>query len=43
MAKSQALFKSLGCAFNPTCSHGFEDLDGRIWELIHMSGMPPKE
>jgi uncharacterized protein len=24
-------------------SHGFEDLDGHIWELVHMSGMPPKE
>ena len=23
--------------------HGFEDLDGHIWELVHMSGMPPKE
>jgi predicted lactoylglutathione lyase len=23
--------------------HGFEDLDGHIWELIHMAGMPPKE
>lgn len=23
-------------------SHGFEDLDGHIWELVHMSGMPPK-
>jgi len=22
--------------------HGFEDLDGHIWELVHMSGMPPK-
>jgi len=21
--------------------HGFEDLDGHIWELVHMSGMPP--
>jgi predicted lactoylglutathione lyase len=20
--------------------HGFEDLDGHIWELVHMSGMP---
>jgi predicted lactoylglutathione lyase len=24
-------------------SHGSEDLDGHVWELIHMSGMPPKE
>ncbi len=24
-------------------SHGFEDLDGHIWELVHMAGMPPKE
>jgi uncharacterized protein len=24
-------------------SHGFEDLDGHIWELVHMSGTPPKE
>ena len=23
--------------------HGFEDLDGHLWELVHMSGMPPKE
>jgi uncharacterized protein len=23
--------------------HGFEDLDGHIWEMTHMSGMPPKE
>jgi predicted lactoylglutathione lyase len=22
--------------------HGFEDLDGHLWELVHMSGMPPK-
>ena len=22
--------------------HGFEDLDGHIWELVHMTGMPPK-
>ena len=22
--------------------HGFEDLDGHIWELVHMSGTPPK-
>jgi uncharacterized protein len=24
-------------------SHGFEDLDGHIWELVHMSGAPAKE
>jgi uncharacterized protein len=24
-------------------AHGFEDLDGHIWELVYMSGMPPKE
>jgi len=24
-------------------AHGFEDLDGHIWELVHMAGMPPKE
>jgi uncharacterized protein len=23
--------------------HGFEDLDGHIWELVHMSGTPAKE
>ncbi|MEO5695908.1 MAG: glyoxalase/bleomycin resistance/extradiol dioxygenase family protein [Burkholderiaceae bacterium] len=23
-------------------SHGFEDLDGHIWELVFMSGAPPK-
>ena len=23
--------------------HGFEDLDGHIWELVHMSGTPLKE
>lgn len=23
--------------------HGFEDLDGHVWELVHMSGTPPKE
>jgi uncharacterized protein len=23
-------------------SHGFEDLDGHYWELVHMSGMPPQ-
>lgn len=22
--------------------HGFEDLDGHLWELVHMSGEPPK-
>ena len=22
-------------------AHGFEDLDGHIWELVHMSGLPP--
>jgi len=22
--------------------HGFEDLDGHHWELVHMSGMPPQ-
>ena len=22
-------------------SHGFEDLDGHIWELVHMSAAPP--
>lgn len=22
-------------------SHGFEDLDGHLWELVHMSGEPP--
>ncbi|MBL8380491.1 MAG: glyoxalase/bleomycin resistance/extradiol dioxygenase family protein [Burkholderiales bacterium] len=22
--------------------HGFHDLDGHVWELFHMSGMPPK-
>jgi predicted lactoylglutathione lyase len=22
--------------------HGFEDLDGHHWELIHMNGMPPQ-
>lgn len=24
-------------------SHAFEDLDGHIWELVHMSGMPARE
>ncbi|NCT84272.1 MAG: glyoxalase/bleomycin resistance/extradiol dioxygenase family protein [Comamonadaceae bacterium] len=23
-------------------AHGFEDLDGHIWELVHMSGLPPQ-
>jgi predicted lactoylglutathione lyase len=23
--------------------HGFEDLDGHIWELVYMAGAPPKE
>lgn len=23
--------------------HGFEDLDGHIWEMFHMSEMPPKQ
>jgi uncharacterized protein len=23
-------------------AHGFEDLDGHLWELVHMSGMPPQ-
>ncbi len=22
-------------------SHGFEDLDGHVWELVHMSATPP--
>ena len=22
--------------------HGFEDLDGHLWEFVHMSGMPPQ-
>lgn len=22
--------------------HGFEDLDGHIWELVHMTGAPPQ-
>jgi predicted lactoylglutathione lyase len=22
--------------------HGFEDLDGHVWELVHMSAKPPK-
>ncbi len=24
-------------------SHGYEDLDGHTWELIHMTGMPPQQ
>ncbi len=24
-------------------AHGFEDLDGHIWELVHMTSTPPKE
>ena len=24
-------------------SHGYEDLDGHTWELIHMTGEPPKQ
>lgn len=23
--------------------HGFQDLDGHIWELVHMDGMPPAQ
>lgn len=23
-------------------AHGFEDLDGHIWELVYMSGVPPQ-
>jgi len=23
-------------------SHGYEDLDGHTWELVHMSGAPPE-
>jgi predicted lactoylglutathione lyase len=23
-------------------AHGYEDLDGHTWELIHMTGLPPK-
>ena len=23
-------------------SHGYEDLDGHTWELVHMRGMPPE-
>jgi predicted lactoylglutathione lyase len=24
-------------------SHGYEDVDGHTWELVHMSGMPPQK
>jgi predicted lactoylglutathione lyase len=24
-------------------SHGYEDPDGHTWELIHMTGMPPRQ
>jgi uncharacterized protein len=24
-------------------THGFQDLDGHIWELFHMDSMPPKD
>ena len=24
-------------------AHGYEDLDGHTWELVHMSGMPPPQ
>jgi len=24
-------------------SHGYEDLDGHTWELVHMSGLPPQQ
>jgi predicted lactoylglutathione lyase len=24
-------------------SHGYEDLDGHTWELVHMTGLPPKQ
>jgi predicted lactoylglutathione lyase len=24
-------------------SHGYEDLDGHTWELVHMTGMPPQQ
>lgn len=24
-------------------SHGYEDLDGHTWELVHMSGAPPQQ
>ncbi|AWV07911.1 VOC family protein [Marilutibacter maris] len=23
--------------------HGFEDLDGHVWEVLHMAGEPPQE
>lgn len=23
--------------------HGYQDLDGHLWELVHMSGEPPKQ
>jgi len=23
-------------------SHGYEDLDGHTWELVHMTGTPPR-
>jgi predicted lactoylglutathione lyase len=23
-------------------SHGYEDLDGHTWELVHMTGAPPQ-
>ena len=23
-------------------SHGYEDLDGHTWELVHMTGLPPQ-
>jgi predicted lactoylglutathione lyase len=24
-------------------SHGYEDLDGHTWELVHMTGLPPQQ
>jgi predicted lactoylglutathione lyase len=24
-------------------AHGYEDLDGHTWELIHMTGLPPRQ
>ena len=24
-------------------AHGYEDLDGHTWELVYMSGTPPKQ
>lgn len=24
-------------------AHGFTDLDGHVWELVHMAGMPPAQ